>query len=613
MPRTTRRMLLKQAAAISLLPFVPLPLTGVAHGAANAAGSAFRRSRPGDRTWPSAAEWDRLNQAVGGQLSRVESPLMTCATAPGGTACNELFRNMKNPYFIGDSPALTQTVGWVDGWSSAPSVYALAARTTADVVAAVNFAREHRLRLVIKGGGHSYQGTSNGPDSLLVWTRPMNAITLHDAFIGAGCAGKVPPQPAVSVGAGAIWLNTYHAVTSAGRYVQGGGCATVGVAGLVQSGGFGSFSKYYGMAAAGLLEAEIVTADGVARIVNACMHPDLYRGLKGGGGGSLGVVTRLTLRTRELPAFLGGAQASIKAASDAAYRRLIARFVVFYADSLLNPRWGEMAKFRPGNVLEIAMVFHGLSQPEAAAIWRPFFEWIAASPQDYSLASPLQVIAVPARNFWDPEYLRRNLPQTVVADSRPGAPAHNLFWAGNLGEAGQYLHGYDSTWLPVSLLKKDQQKRLVDALFASSRHWQTSLHFNKGMAGAPAEAVASARQTVTHPAVADAFALAICAGGGPPAFASVPGHEPDLARARADAKLIGLAMRELVKVAPNGGSYVSEGNYFNRNWQQAYWGSNYQRLLAVKRKYDPDGLFFVHHGVGSEDWSADGFTRIAGR
>jgi len=86
-----------------------------------------------------------------------------------------------------------------------------------------------------------------------------------------GCTGKQSPQPAVSVGAGAIWMHVYDAVTTkAGRYVQGGGCATVGVAGLIQSGGFGSFSKNYGMAAAGLLEAEVVTADGVVRIANAC-------------------------------------------------------------------------------------------------------------------------------------------------------------------------------------------------------------------------------------------------------------------------------------------------------------------------------------------------------
>ena len=83
--------------------------------------------------------------------------------------------------------------------------------------------------------------------------------------------------------------------------MQGGGCTTVGVAGLIQSGGFGSFSKRYGLAAASLLEAEVVTADGMVRIANACTNPELFWGLKGGGGGSLGVVTRVTLKTHELP------------------------------------------------------------------------------------------------------------------------------------------------------------------------------------------------------------------------------------------------------------------------------------------------------------------------
>jgi Berberine and berberine like len=61
---------------------------------------------------------------------------------------------------------------------------------------------------------------------------------------------------------------------------------------------------------------------------------------------------------------------------------------------------------------------------------------------------------------------------------------------------------------------------------------------------------------------------------------------------------------------PNAGSYVSESNFFEKDWQSAFWGSNYGRLLEIERKHDPHGLFFVHHGVGSEDWSADGFTRL---
>jgi hypothetical protein len=55
---------------------------------------------------------------------------------------------------------------------------------------------------------------------------------------------------------------------------------------------------------------------------------------------------------------------------------------------------------------------------------------------------------------------------------------------------------------------------------------------------------------------------------------------------------------------------VFESDFFEHSWQQGFWGTNYARLAAVKKKYDPAGLFFVHHGVGSEEWSADGFTRL---
>jgi hypothetical protein len=72
---------------------------------------------------------------------------------------------------------------------------------------------------------------------------------------------------------------------------------------LIQSGGFGSYSKHYGLAAAGLLEAEVVTADGQIRVANACTNPDLFWALKGGGGGSFGVVSKVTLRVHDLPEF----------------------------------------------------------------------------------------------------------------------------------------------------------------------------------------------------------------------------------------------------------------------------------------------------------------------
>jgi FAD/FMN-containing dehydrogenase len=578
-----------------------------------AAARPHSRVRPGDPAWPSEASWIGLSRDVKGRLVKVRAPLAACTDAPSGAACAQLFKDLKNPYYLGDEIGLTQSLGWVDAWTSRPSAYAVAARTPEDVVAAVNFAREHDLRVVVKGGGHSYQGTSNAPDCLLIWTRKMNAVTVHVAFIGAGCAGRHEPQQAVTVEAGAIWGHVYDAVTTrAGRYVQGGGCLTVGVAGLIQSGGFGSFSKAYGMAAASLLEAEIVTADGAVRIANACTNPDLFWGLRGGGGGSLGVVTRLTLRTHDLPTFVGAVNMTIKAASDLAFRRLIGRVVSFYRDSLFNPHWGEQIAFRPGNVLAIAMVFQGLDQQQAETTWRPFLDWLAGSPQDFSIVSAPWIVAVPARRFWDPAFLKE-VPGVVLADDRPGAPEANVFWAANREEAGQVLHGYQSAWLPASLLQPDRQEALGDALYAASRHWGVSLHVNKGLAGAPAEAIAAARDTAMNPAVLDGFALVISGAEGPPAHPGIPGHEPDLPAARRHAAAIERAMAEMRSRLPTVGSYVAESNFFEPAWQESFWGSNYPRLLAVKDRYDPDGLFFVHHGVGSERWSADGFTRLAGR
>ncbi|HYV68303.1 MAG TPA: FAD-dependent oxidoreductase [Myxococcales bacterium] len=577
-----------------------------------ATGSASR-VRPGDPGWPSAAQWDVLRRQTGGRLIAVRSPLENCRDAPDGAACRELFKELKNPYAIGDQVGLTQTTGWVDAWTFQPSVYAVAAETTADVVAAVNFARKNNLRLVIKGGGHSYLGRSNAPDSLLIWTRRMNAVVMHDGFVAQGCAGQADPQPAVTVGPGAIWGHTYNEVTTkGGRYVQGGGCLTVGVAGLVLAGGFGSHSKQFSTAAANLLEAEVVTADGRVRIANTCTNPDLYWGLKGGGGSSLGVITRLTLRTYDLPNFFGGVFATIHALSDAAFRRLVSRLIAFYADNLFNPQWGEIITLRPGNQMDIRMAFQGLDQPQAEAIWRPFFDWVvAAIPDDFAYWLGPTIRSVAARRRWDPPFLKAYLPGALLLDDRPGAPADNVFWAANLAEAGHFIFGYESLWLPATLLQRDQQEGLADALATASRLAPVELHFQKGLAGGSDSARAAARDTAMNPKMLDAFALAIIGGEGPPAYPGLAGYAPDLAAARKSAGVVGSAMALLKRLAPDGGCYFAESNFFEPGWQEAYWGPNYPRLMAVKRTYDPTGLFFVHHGVGSEAWNADGFTRAA--
>lgn len=589
-----RRELLKMAAAVPCASLIPG--SRAIHAAPPGSAIPRRRLRPSDAAWPGKASWQDLNEKVGGNLIDVQ-PLLAPA---------DVLRNLRNPFYLGDQPAGTQVSGWLDAWTPAPSVYAIRAHTAADIATGINFARTHNLRLVVKATGHSYLGTSNSADSLLIWTRAMNAVQLHDAFVPAGCSGRVAPVPAVTAEAGAMWIDLYQAVTTGGgRYVQGGGCTDTGVAGLIQSGGFGSFSKGFGTAAASLLEAEVVTADGVIRTANACTNPDLFWALKGGGGGTFGVVTRVTVRTHDLPKTFGGAHGKIKANSDEAYRRLIARFINFYQESLFNAHWGEQVHFGSDNTLEIGMVSQGLESAEAEQIWKPFRDWVNASPDQMSLLRPLNTYAVRAQGWW-------NVPDnpTMIPDTREGAPKYHAWWKDDQDQVGAYLYGFESLWLPASLLEKDAQPRLAEALFAASRIKQVNFQVNKALAAAAPDARAASGQTATNPAVLDAFALVIIAGGEAPAYPGLPRPPVNLEAARADAHAIDLATAELRKLVPDAGSYVSESNYFNPSWQRAYWGDNYARLSAIKKKYDPEGLFFVHHGVGSEQWSPDGFERL---
>jgi hypothetical protein len=186
-----------------------------------------------------------------------------------------------------------------------------------------------------------------------------------------------------------------------------------------------------------------------------------------------------------------------------------------------------------------------------------------------------------------------------------------VFWSANQGGAGQFLYGYESAWLPVSLLTQSAQARLVDTLFETTRHWAITLHFNKGLGGGAVEARQRAADTAMNPAVLDAFALAIIAGEGAPAFAGMPGTGPDLEHAREASTKIQQAAGVLRRMVPDAGAYLAESSFFQSDWQHAYWGKHYDRLKSVKQRYDPDGLFFVHQGVNSEAWSPDGFTRLA--
>ena len=248
------------------------------------------------------------------------------------------------------------------------------------------------------------------------------------------------------------------------------------------------------------------------------------------------------------------------------------------------------------------MVCQGLDNAQVGSVWQPFFDWAKASPQDFFVNGRHWAGAFPARRYWD--FAGNPFVSLIRAPVRP------TIMAG--GAAIRSRSARSSTDTSRSGCPRPCWKRSAAAFptrCSPPAVQKGLLHFNKGLAGAPDEAIAAARDTATNPVVTEAFALAIIADGEGPRYPGLARPPLDETAARSEARAIDLAAAELRRIAPDAGSYVSESNYFNSSWQVAFWGSNYPRLLDVKAKYDPDGLFFVHHGVGSEEWSADGFAR----
>ena len=256
----------------------------------------------------------------------------------------------------------------------------------------------------MKGGGHRIRAARTRRIRSLIWTRRLHDVRLHDAFVAAGCEGQAP-QPAVSVGPGAIWGHVYNEVTTkGGRYVQGGGCLTVGVAGLVLGGGFGSFSKAHGMAGA-------QSRRGGDRHCG-WRSPDRQRLLE--PRSLLGAQRGRRRFRRHDPPHVANARASRIRRGGVRGRQggvggrlssLVGRTSTFTA-MRSSIRIGESRSSFCRVASSISMLFHGLDRERREATWRPFFDWVAASPQDYVVSAP-KVLARPARHFWDPALLRR--------------------------------------------------------------------------------------------------------------------------------------------------------------------------------------------------------------
>ncbi len=191
-----------------------------------------------------------------------------------------------------------------DGYDEARAVWngmydrrpALIARcsSTADVVAAVNFARENDLTVAVKGGGHSAQGYGTCDEGLMIDLSRMNRVEVDPAASTARADG------------GATWGQFDAATQEHGLAVTGGRFSTTGIAGLTLGSGSGWLERRCGLTSDNLLSATVVTADGNVVTASADENPDLLWGLRGGGG-NFGVVTSFTFRLHEIgPIIYGG-------------------------------------------------------------------------------------------------------------------------------------------------------------------------------------------------------------------------------------------------------------------------------------------------------------------
>jgi FAD/FMN-containing dehydrogenase len=592
-----RRKFLKIAAAAVACTALSAP------SPSPAAARLSDRCRPGDPDWPDPAKWKALAARLQGRLVQ-PTPLLKPGPADEATLAQ-----LHNPFFIQDHAGAAQSQGWMGAWSYGNSVYAVEAQSTADVVQAVNFARQNRLRLVVKGGGHDYLGRSNATDSLLIWTHPMRETKFLVGFVPEGSPAGSTGQQALMVSAGTRWLDAYgEAVTRNGRYVQGGGCTSVGACGgFIQGGGFGSFSKKFGCAAAGVLQAEVVLASGEVVVANHHQHPDLFWALRGGGGGTFGVVTKLYLKTHALPGNFGLMQGTITAQDDASYQDLLRRFVPFYLERINNEHWGEQIAFKATNSIEIYLVYQGIDGAQAREAWSPLLSWLGDNDPGYTTTT--QFWDIPARRMWDPAFWQESHPGFITLDPRAEASKAQFWWSGNHGEAFKYWYAYKSWWLSNELFAQAGGETMAELLFQASRAGSVSLHINKGLGGGSREAIESLADTAVHPSAGQAAALVIMASGSNEVYQGVPGREPDLAHGRVMAAKIDSAMKLFEDAAPEGGSYANEADYFQDAWQKAFWGQKYERLFAIKQKVDPDGLFYGHHNAGSELWTENGMKR----
>ncbi|KAL1914343.1 uncharacterized protein VTP21DRAFT_8982 [Calcarisporiella thermophila] len=543
------------------------------------------RCLPKDSCWPDTNAWNQFNSSVGGQLLVPTPPASPCHDPNyNESACNIAKQKRSNPYWRGDQAGAMQGTFWEMNGNERCTVsedrtalclpgaipaYAVKATGVSDIQKTVEFASKHNLRLVVKNTGHDFLGRSTAPGSLSIWVHYLKNITFHDAFIPEGCDSSEKVS-AVTVGAGTQWGEVYDAAEKLNLTVVGGNALTVGAAGgYVQGGGHSALSPKYGLSVDNVLQFTIVTADGKLQVANACQNKELFWALRGGGGGTYGVVVTATHKTHKAPSNVSGLILSANATDSASFQEFLKEFVRINP-SLAEAGWGGYF-FISNNSMLLTYFYADANSSLANATVAPLLTF-ANNRTGLSIMGITTDYA--SFNAWH----RKDCDPSKDLCTDP--VGENALLASRLIPKENFENEDKSKLFVDTLLNLAKKKAIIGHLVAGGAVIRNN--------GSDTSVNPAWRKAVWHIVVASSF-----------------DDTATVEQQKAAAEDVTRSAQLLRDITPDSGCYLNEADVNEPNWQQAFFGDNYPRLKTIKNNVDPSGLFVCRNCVGSEEWSTD--------
>lgn len=471
------------------------------------------------------------------------------------------------------SPAPMPPSGSSCNQGSVPSAY-IEVESAADVVAALEFVREKDIPLSVKNSGHDYMVRNSGKGTLGLWVHKLQDMTYHDSFVPEGCTANKGMAMTVAAGVNiddALEFADKNKATILGPYSPTVPLST----GWVMGGGHSILSPVYGLGADRVFEIRIVTPDGVERIANECQNTDLFWALRGGGGGTFGVVLSATHKVEpRMPI----AFADVRLPSNCTSEDSLSWVAVLLEHSL---EWGQTGW---GGHVGGTFVTHVNPLPAFTTDGGVAAAAAFKKETDFALAmggtSDIQIF---------PSFLAiwRKLyptPQTMAA-------------SGKVTLMSTRLMPYENFATPENRDDIIAYMRRAQALGFDPKGFYTTVDtpfVYKGLVNGKNLSVA-AESGETSMTQAWYGALWNFGTGGGFAWNSTYDERLDFVTSLTN------VTKQTEQLAPGAGSYLNEANPFTPDWQESWWGDNYARLLEIKKKYDPDSLLKCWKCVGFDE------------